>query len=64
MDKLDKIHTGFSRTINSAKLDSELHRNDKQGLIARQILRRASVLDDTGTVKKQCLRQFDKIQKL
>lgn len=62
--KLERIRTGFSREIYDLGEVKDLHRNDKQGLIVRQILRRAAVLDDTTRLKKQYLRKFDMIQKL
>lgn len=62
-EDLERFRTGFSRELYGIT-KKQLHSNTKQGLIARRIIRRASVLDDTGRLKKQYLNEFARIQKL
>lgn len=61
---LKDVRTGFSKELyDMDKNLRDIYSTRKQGLIARDILRKASVLDDTGVIKKEYLSKDNELKK-
>ena len=63
-NELKDVRTGFSKELYGLdKKLEDIYSTRKQGLIARNILRRASVLDDRGVIRKEYLSLDNELKK-
>lgn len=63
-EDLKDVRTGFSKELYGMdKKLEDIYSTRKQGLIARDILKRASVLDDKGVIRKRYLSMDNELKK-